>query len=228
MTEIKEEEKKLVAYQADSGKLIQVAEKMVVNSPETEAAALKLLSGVTILLKNVEAERILRTKDLNAHIKWLNSLAKKSSVPLTKVKKISGDKILTYQAEEEEKRRKEQEKIERERQEKLERERREAQEKEDATAKEEGREPETAAVEETAPVPVIPEVPITKRTEYGTVTRKGHWTYEVVDIVELAKARPDLVIDNSPAINKLIRGKDGERDIPGLRVFQEKTLATRG
>lgn len=60
------------------------------------------------------------------------------------------------------------------------------------------------------------------RTDSGSSTERKFWTYEVTDFSKL----PDsFKIENPKAINEVIRG--GERNIPGLRIFQEITLSGR-
>jgi hypothetical protein len=57
----------------------------------------------------------------------------------------------------------------------------------------------------------------------SSITKR--WSYRVTDIATLAKARPDLVVDNSSMIRKQISA--GIREIPGLEIFQEEHLAIR-
>ena len=63
------------------------------------------------------------------------------------------------------------------------------------------------------------------RTMSGTSSIRKDWTFEVINIDELAKSRSDLVIENSVAIRQAIR--DGEREIPGLRIYQKEVLSIR-
>jgi hypothetical protein len=68
----------------------------------------------------------------------------------------------------------------------------------------------------------------TTMTKPVGLSLRTHVNYEVVDLRALYKARPDLcsVIENKMAIRATISGKDGERDIPGLRIWEEKGAAT--
>lgn len=72
-------------------------------------------------------------------------------------------------------------------------------------------------------VPDMPKRPM--NTMSGTTSIRKDWTYEVTSIEELSKYRFDLVIENSVAIRQAIR--NGEREIPGLRIFQKETLSVR-
>lgn len=84
-----------------------------------------------------------------------------------------------------------------------------------------------AAIEVLKEQPII--VPVAKtgltRSKSGSTSVVKRWTYEVVDMQTLADARLDLVMENSVAINNAIR--NGEREIPGLRIYQKETLSVR-
>lgn len=70
-----------------------------------------------------------------------------------------------------------------------------------------------------APQPVVPKV--------KGVTVAPVWRFEVLDVSALHQARPELV-ELSPrasAINSAIR--DGAREIPGLRIWQESRVGVR-
>lgn len=78
---------------------------------------------------------------------------------------------------------------------------------------------ERAAEATLAPQPVVPKV---KGVSVAPV-----WRFEVVDVVKPHQARPQLV-DLSPrasAINAAIR--EGARQIPGLRIWQESRVGVR-
>lgn len=72
-------------------------------------------------------------------------------------------------------------------------------------------------------VPDMPKRPMA--TMSGTTSIRKDWVFEVISIEELSKYRFDLVIENSVAIRQAIR--NGERDIPGLRIYQKETLSVR-
>lgn len=67
------------------------------------------------------------------------------------------------------------------------------------------------------------------RGDFGGVSfMRDHWSYAVTDIKALAAAHPELVADNSVAIHKLIRRADNPvREIPGLRIFNDRKVAVR-
>jgi len=59
------------------------------------------------------------------------------------------------------------------------------------------------------------------------VSLRQTWKYEIIDIGELAKARPELVTyePNRGAINAIV--KAGARNIPGVRIYSETTTITK-
>lgn len=60
------------------------------------------------------------------------------------------------------------------------------------------------------------------RTESGSSSERKNWTYEITDFSTL----PDnFKIENSRIISEAIR--NGERNIPGLRIYQEISLSGR-
>jgi hypothetical protein len=70
------------------------------------------------------------------------------------------------------------------------------------------------------PVQYIPETSV--RTESGSSTERKVWTYEVTDF---SKLHDQFKTENSKVINDAIRA--GERNIPGLRIYQEVSLSGR-
>lgn len=71
-------------------------------------------------------------------------------------------------------------------------------------------------------------IPDITRSESGAVASiRKTWTFEVTDIVELANTRPDLVEAVSSRINYEIKGEQGNRNIPGLRIYQKEAMNVR-
>lgn len=69
--------------------------------------------------------------------------------------------------------------------------------------------------------PEIPDAPKTiKLAGGGSIQSKDNWTYEIVDEDELPR---ELMQPNKGAINK--RVKAGDRNIPGLRIYNAGTTA---
>lgn len=73
--------------------------------------------------------------------------------------------------------------------------------------------------DETALAPTLPAVVKAN----GTHLRK-HWTWEVDDIDKVPRK---LFVLDRLEINKIVREQKGKTNIPGIRVFQESTVATR-
>lgn len=78
-----------------------------------------------------------------------------------------------------------------------------------------------------APPPLPPPPPprenVVRRTSGGSVSGRLEWKFEIED--------PELVPDKYKPIDETILRKDvkaGVRDIPGVRIFQERNLTTRG
>lgn len=53
----------------------------------------------------------------------------------------------------------------------------------------------------------------------GESQTQKHWTFEVVDITKV----PVLYLDVDTAVVRAAI-RDGERDIPGLRIYQEESV----
>lgn len=196
--------------------------------------ATEFLAKAKRAVKLYDEKRLDLTRGLKATVKKIEEIFKAKTNPLDEaITKLSAS-ILKYNQELQQKRLKEaQENAEREKQERI----KKAQEEAEAaklTASIFGDEEEEEAVAEAeqkveeAKQEIIKVEPIKTaavRTMSGTSSIRKDWTYEVVSLDELAKSRVDLVIENSVAIRQAIR--NGERDIPGLRIFQKETLSVR-
>jgi len=72
------------------------------------------------------------------------------------------------------------------------------------------------------------------RSDLGTVTfYRSNWKFEVVDLKALAAAvvagtvAANWLVPNESAINASIKGKNGLRDVPGLRIYDAGRALTR-
>lgn len=196
--------------------------------------ATEFLAKAKRAIKLYDEKRLDLTRGLKATVKKIEEIFKAKTNPLDEaISKLSAS-ILKYNQELQQKRLKEaQENAEREKQERI----KKAQEEAEAaklTASIFGDEEEEEAVAEAEQkveeakqeiVKVEPVKTAAVRTMSGTSTIRKDWTYEVVSLDELAKSRVDLVIENSVAIRQAIR--NGEREIPGLRIYQKETLSVR-
>lgn len=86
-----------------------------------------------------------------------------------------------------------------------------------------------AAKAEMEMVPVEPPVILapetTTRTHSGVFSVKKVWRWEVENEELLRKAHPELFILDEKAVNKLVQS--GEREIAGIRIFQESQAAMK-
>lgn len=70
---------------------------------------------------------------------------------------------------------------------------------------------------------VLPEVPKLKDAHV-----RENWKYKVTDLKLLAQMRPDLIMADSVKIGKIVRAQKEKAEIPGVEVWNESSLATRG
>lgn len=206
-----------------AGELVSMASRCVIQTDEDLEKASDLLKFIKTTYKKAEEERKSITDPINASVKILNSRFKTITDPLANAEKDIKAKILSYELE---KRKKAEEEARRQAEEaaRLAEEAR-LLEKVDSGELDIFADPvDPAPIDIVDPVPMAPPAPI--RGSYGSTTSiVKRWTYEVTDIAALANACPDLVSVVSSAINQRIR--DGEREIPGLRIYQEETVASR-
>ncbi|MBA7629292.1 hypothetical protein ES703_36790 [subsurface metagenome] len=132
--------------------------------------------------------------------------------PLKRAETIVKEVIRKYLVEQDNIRREAEEKARQEREKKFE----EARELEKEGKKEEA---EQIREDETALAPVLP--PVVKAD--GTHLRK-HWTWQVTDIDKVPK---EYFVLDALKINSIVRTMKGKTNIPGIRAFQESTIATR-
>lgn len=178
------------------------------------------LKKISTFRKNVEEQRTSIVKPINDSVKVINEKYKATTVPLDHCEKVIKDKILFVQqeiarekAEEERKRREEEAQRLRQIEEELKKENR---------AEDAEKVNKTVAIVEDKK---IDEKIETVRTGFATTSTRSIWKYDVTDAKLLATTRPDLVSPNSVAINAAI--KLGEREIPGLRIYEESILTVR-
>lgn len=196
--------------------------------------ATEFLAKAKRAVKLYDEKRLDLTRGLKATVKKIEEIFKAKTNPLDDaITKLSAS-ILKFNQELQQKRLKEaQENAEREKQERIKKAQEDAEAaKLTASIFGDDEEPEAVAeaeqkVEEVKQeiVKVEPVKAAPVRTMSGTSTIRKDWTFDVVSVEELAKSRSDLVIENTVAIRQAIR--NGERDIPGLRIYQKETLSVR-
>ena len=189
----------------DKAKAIEILDK-----PEYEEGA-KLFAQIKSFKKTIDTQRKELIKLPYDYVKRVNAFAKEISKPLDNAETVIKQKLIDYEAKKELERREQEKRAEEERKRLQEQLNKEAQEK---------------GVEAV----ILPEVMFPKEeknivhTESGdTIYTRTVWDFEIVDFAQV----PDeyKVIDEKKvrqAINRL-----GIRDIPGLRIFQKKTIVKR-
>lgn len=233
--DLKTIEKHDPAISGRAGELVLMAERCEIKTVEDLEKASDLLKFIKSTFKKAEEERKSITDPINASVKILNSKFKLITDPLSTAESNIKTKILIF--EQERRRKAEEEAREQARLDAIaaaEAEARRKAEEESARLVEEGQldifadpvEVEVKIDEASLviPEPVVNNAPV--RGAYGSTTSiVKRWTYEVTDIAALAAFAPELVSVVGSLINAKIR--DGEREIPGLRIYQDETISSR-
>lgn len=149
--------------------------------------------------KKIEARRKFFTQPLNDQVGKINAMFKEYSNPIKSAKEIMENKMLFYRKEQQKKIDKKNERIKKEAEKLAKKEGVSAQEIIESTEKKE--------IQQTV----------------GTSTVTKRWTFEIVDEKKIPREYLEL---NEVKVNKDIRGKDGKRNIPGLRIFQKEGIST--
>lgn len=185
---------------------------IVVNSQNTLNRANDFLKDIKAFLKHLDDFFDENINRLHKAHKEAKAQKNHFEEPPKKALAIVREEIRKYLVEQEGLRRKAEEKASQEREKKFE----EARELEKQGKKEEA---EQIREDETALAPALP--PVVKAE--GTYTTK-HWTWEEEDPDKIP--RKYYILDRL-AINKIVREHKGKTNIPGIKVFQESTIATR-
>jgi hypothetical protein len=192
-----------IQHYADEVLRIQrYAEGLAVTDLESDKRATEDLTGVSILSKEIEAKQKEWLAPLKEHEKAIKDAFALLLEPLKATEKTLKGKILAHR-QEQERIRAEQERINQLRIE---------------AAKAE-MELKGELAESINLVEVIPKIPTTVRTDWGSSSTTKIWKFEVIDFVLL----PDrFKMENATLIGKVVRA--GERSIPGVRIYSEETL----
>lgn len=204
----------LAPIESSTSSLVVLATALVVESQPDMAEGTDLLAQIKKTLKRSEEARDVLVRPLNDHVKMINAQFKTVTAPLADAERMIRQKMLTYAAA-----------LEKERQEEAERVRRAEQE----------RALEAAAALEAAGKIVEAEVTLSFAAEAKaevtrvepTTTDAGNttsirkiWKHEVTDF----GAVPDAFkIADDVKIREAVRA--GTREIPGVRIYQEDSLA---
>lgn len=167
---------------------------------------------------------------MDAKARAAEEAAAKARAEQEEKERIEREKLAEARRKEEEAKRKEEEIRRAAEQAKSESERRrleeQAKEAERKAAEEAAKAAEAQKALDTKEIVMVEEAPKSVRTASGAMaTRKLKWVWEVTDFAELLAKRPDLLIIDETKVNGLVKG--GEREIPGIRIYQESEIASR-
>lgn len=206
-----------------ANELVEAAKRAIINSAETMEKGADMSKLLKSLAKKIEEMRTTKVKPLNDEVSAINANFKAIINPLSEAAKGVESKMLAYTKEQEEIARKEAEK----RRIQEEEERRISAEAAMVIDENGNLYQEEMVIQEVAPVLAVA-VPTLTRSSRGAVAGiRKTWTYEVIDILALATHRPDLIETISVKINAEIRGENGKREIPGLKIFQQEAMNVR-
>jgi hypothetical protein len=159
----------------------------------------ELVAAIKSKIKKLEATRKEFTADARQQIKVINDKFKMATAPLEDLEKSIKIQIKLYV-----------EKKEREAAAELKR-------QQEEEAKRLAENPEAAPS-----VPVVKSQQNTVRTELGSASMKKIWKHELVD---LSLVPVEYLALDSAKVTQAIR--DGKREIPGIRIYQDTSIAIR-
>ena len=197
--------------------LVALADHLVVASPQEMAHGTDLLAQIKALVKRSEEARDVLVRPLNAHVKMINNQFKTVTEPLTGAERTIKAKMLAFAAEQERAKREEAARLYREAQERA---------LAEIVNLDEAGETVAAEVALSFAAAAAPEVVRTEATmtlSGNTASVRKVWDFEVLDI---AKVPAQFLEVRDVLVRQVIR--DGERAIPGLRIYQKDSLAVRG
>ncbi|MCK4778366.1 MAG: hypothetical protein KAS39_08285 [Actinomycetia bacterium] len=221
MEEITKEEIGII--EKESFTLFTQAEMYDIQTVEDVDNASLFLSQIKKMEKTTEAKRLTFTKPINESLKAINSTFKELTEPLKEAVGVVTGKILTWKKNENARIAKEA----KEARAKADAERREA-EKKRRKAEEARREAEIEGYPDPEPEPK-PEplkpviIPKAIENKIGNIQGRKVWTYAIVDITKVPE---EFMIVDDLNVKRSIRA--GERNIPGLRIYQDEKLSIVG
>lgn len=201
-----------------AGELLDQVNRAEVKDDASADTMTDLVKYAKTQFKKAEDARKRLVKPLNDHVKWINGEFKKATEPLAEVEKIAKGKLGTYMAE---KRREQEEEARKQR------EAEEAKRLAEAEALEQQGDAEgaEAKLNEAVDVPEQSQAPAVQRGNYGgTASTRKTYDAKVVDIVALAKERPDLLtLNTQQAVRELRAGTT----IAGVELVEDETVVIR-
>ena len=197
----------VMAFYTEALELKRYAEARVIKTLEDMKPANDDLNIIRKLKKNMEARRKEYLAPFQDHVKEVNEAYKNLMEPVDIADKITADKMLAFNRE--------QERIRRE-QEEINRLRMEAAQKDAALHNGEISEPVNL-------VEVIPEAPKRTITDIGTTGQRDNWKWEIQDITIVPR---EYLMVNAGMLTPIVKASKGKISIPGIRIYNEPILAT--
>lgn len=212
-------------YQQRAVAIRREAEALVVDSPEAKATAVDFLARVARLRRDAEATRTGLVKPFNDHVAGVNRVFKDVLGPVEQADRVVRDKTVAWDRTERQRAAEAAARAERARLES------EAmlQEAERAEAAGKARVAEqlleTAVARENTAKAVATQAvapPRTVASGAGSATTRMVWTFAIDKEADIPREYLEL---NEARVRKAIIA--GEREIPGLRIFQTESLSVR-
>ncbi len=203
-------ESEVKEIQSQSEKIIAAAQAIAVTDEKGMGEATELLGWIARAKKQVEEKRKFFVNPLNKQVKAINAMFKDYAAPLEQADTLLRGKVLIYREEQERIRRAEEERL------------RKLQEKEQERLRKQ------AEKKDLPPPPPMPTPQVqgqakTVHSDFGSVSAKKVWDFEIVNEQEIPK---EFLMVNEKAIRAAV--KAGVRNIPGVKIFQREELAVRG
>ncbi len=191
-------------------KIRNYARGMVVKTPQDAKVATNDLSIISHLKKDLETKRKEFICPLQTYVKEINDAFKLISEPLLEADKAVRDKIISYKTKQDRLRREALEAAEAQRV---------ANEKARKVREETG---EIVEGPTEAPVEIPMEVSSRVHADLGTAGLRANWKYEVVDFDQL----PDeYKVPDTTMLNAIAKKHHDTKQIPGIRFYNEPSLA---
>lgn len=198
---------------------IEEASALVIQSNEDYELAGEFVRRIARLKKELNETRRSMTRPLDESKKRIMDLFRRPEQQLDEANTAASRKMLAWKQEQDRARREaEAAAAEAARKE------RERLEKQAAAAAKRGQQEKAAALSAAADsMPAAPVVHIPEATAAGVSTRQV-WKYEIVDKAALPR---EFMTPDEKAIGAVVRARQGDTNIPGVRVYAEETLVKR-
>ena len=197
----------IMALYDEANKLLEYAKNRVIATLDDTKAATNDLSLIAKLKKAMEAKRKDYLAPFQEHVKEVNDTYKLLMAPVEQADEVTRSKVTNFNRE--------QERIKAE-QEKINALRMEAATKEAALNNGEIKE-SVVLVEVIQPVKKV-------MADLASSGMRANWTYEVTDFAALPN---EYKLPNTSMLNSLAKSIKDSRTIPGLRIYNDPTLAVR-